>query len=167
MRRIALLVAGALVVPAAATADEALQVRIDDLHATIRDQRTRIETTETRAERSVAVPSDVLFAFDSARLSGAGVRAVRAVAAELPAGPVLVTGHTDARGSHGYNRGLSLRRARAVARVLRAARPSMRLRVVGAGESRPVASNRRAAGRARNRRVEIVVRPSHRGRSSP
>jgi OOP family OmpA-OmpF porin len=64
-----------------------------------------------------------------------------------------VTGHTDARGSAAYNRALSLRRARAVAAVLRAGR----VRIVAAGESRPVASNRAAAGRARNRRVEIAV----------
>jgi outer membrane protein OmpA-like peptidoglycan-associated protein len=105
------------------------------------------------------MPSDVLFAFDSARLSRAGVRALRAVAAELPAGRATVTGHTDTRGSDRYNRALSLRRAWAVARVLRTADPSLRLRVRGAGQSRPVASNRRAAGRARNRRVEIGVRP--------
>ena len=110
-------------------ADETLQVRIDDLRTTIRDQQTRVETTETRTGRSVVMPSDVLFAFDSARLSRAGVRALRDVAADLPAGPVLVTGHTDARGPDAYNRVLSLRRARSVAGGLRATAPSLRLRV--------------------------------------
>jgi outer membrane protein OmpA-like peptidoglycan-associated protein len=100
----------------------------------------------------------VLFAFDSARLSRDGVRALRRVVGDLPAGPVLITGHTDARGASRYNRALSLRRARAVAGVLRSAAPSLEVRVRGAGESSPVASNRQAAGRARNRRVEIVVR---------
>ena len=89
------------------------------------------------------MPSDVLFAFDSARLSRAGVSALRVVTADLPVGPVMVAGHTDARGSDRYNRALSLRRANAVARVLRAAAPSLRLRVLGAGESRPLASDRR------------------------
>ena len=49
-----------------AAAAVGVQARIDDLVVTIRDQRTRVETTQTRSRRSVAVPSDVLFAFDSA-----------------------------------------------------------------------------------------------------
>jgi OOP family OmpA-OmpF porin len=158
-RAAAAIVLGALVAPAAAVAQDGLQVRIDDLQVTIRDQRTQIETTETRTGRSVAVPSDVLFAFDSARLSAAGRRALHEVAADLPGDrPVRVTGHTDARGSDAYNRVLSLRRARAVARVLASAVPALRISVAGAGETRPVATNRRAEGRARNRRVEIEVR---------
>jgi outer membrane protein OmpA-like peptidoglycan-associated protein len=51
-----------------------VQARIDDVVVTIRDQRTRVETTQTRTQRSVAVPSDVLFAFDSARLTSEAVR---------------------------------------------------------------------------------------------
>jgi outer membrane protein OmpA-like peptidoglycan-associated protein len=128
-----------------------VQARIDDVVVTIRDQRTRVETTQTRTQRSVAVPSDVLFAFDSARLTSRGRATLRGL--ELGDGPIRVTGHTDARGSAAYNRALSLRRARAVAAVLR----SGRVRIVAAGESRPVASNRTAAGRPRNRRVEISV----------
>jgi outer membrane protein OmpA-like peptidoglycan-associated protein len=149
-RLAATVVLGALAVPAVAAAEDGLQVRIDDLQATIRDQRTRIETTQTRTERSVAVPSDVLFAFDSARISRAGAAALRTL--DLGTGVVTITGHTDARGTSAYNRALSLRRARAVAAVLGGA-----TRIVGAGESQPVASNRNAAGRARNRRVEIQL----------
>jgi outer membrane protein OmpA-like peptidoglycan-associated protein len=141
----------AVVAAAALVAAGGVQVRIDELRATIRDQRTRVETTQTRTRRSVAVPSDVLFAFDSARLTPRGRATLLGL--ELGDGPVRVTGHTDARGSAPYNRALSLRRARAVAAVLR----SGRVRIVAAGESQPVASNRTAAGRARNRRVEIVV----------
>jgi outer membrane protein OmpA-like peptidoglycan-associated protein len=100
------------VLAAAAVATAGVQARIDDLVVTIRDQRTRVETTQTRSQRSVAVPSDVLFAFDSARLTARG---------------------------------------RATLRGLE------RVRIVAAGESRPVASNRAAAGRSRNRRVEIAV----------
>jgi outer membrane protein OmpA-like peptidoglycan-associated protein len=150
--------AAALTLVPDAVAGAPLQVRIDDLRATVRDQVTQVETTETRTERSVAVPSDVLFAFDSARLSREGADALRRVAPDLGTGWVTVTGHTDARGSRAYNRALSLRRARAVAEALAAAVPSLRMRVVGAGEAQPVASDRRAAGRARNRRVEIAAR---------
>jgi outer membrane protein OmpA-like peptidoglycan-associated protein len=150
-RAASLAVAAALATPVAALAQDGLQVRIDDLQVTIRDQQTRIETTETRTERSVAVPSDVLFAFDSARISRAGAATLRTL--DFGTGVVTVTGHTDARGSSAYNRALALRRARAVAAVLGGA-----TRIVGAGESQPVASNRHARGRARNRRVEIEMR---------
>jgi outer membrane protein OmpA-like peptidoglycan-associated protein len=68
-------------VPSAAQAGgriDALQPRIEPLQSTIRDQATHIEVTETEAQRAIAVPSDVLFAFDSARISPDGVRALRA-----------------------------------------------------------------------------------------
>jgi outer membrane protein OmpA-like peptidoglycan-associated protein len=62
----------AVLAAAAVAVAGGMQVRIDDLRVTIRDQRTRVETTQTRTQRSVAVPSDVLFAFDSARLTARG-----------------------------------------------------------------------------------------------
>jgi outer membrane protein OmpA-like peptidoglycan-associated protein len=139
------------VIAVLAVAAAGVQARIDDPVVTIRDQRTRVETTQTRTQRSVAAPSDVLFAFDSARLTARGRATLRGLA--LGDGPIRVTGHTDARGSAAYNRALSLRRARAVAAVLR----SERVRIVAAGEWRSVASNCVASGRARNRRVEIAV----------
>lgn len=73
---------------------------------------------------------------------------------------VEVAGHTDSVGSDSYNQALSERRANAVAGFL-GSRGVMQQRmiVVGAGESRPVASNNTEAGRAQNRRVEITLVP--------
>jgi outer membrane protein OmpA-like peptidoglycan-associated protein len=82
----------------------------------------------------------------------------RSLAPDLGEGPVTVVGHTDSKGGAAYNRCLSRRRAAAAARVLRAVAPAARFVVRGAGEREPVAANRREAGRARNRRVEIHVR---------
>lgn len=79
---------------------------------------------------------------------------------------ITVTGYTDnmpiaPRNRHRYrdNRALSLARARSVGTYLRQALhlPPDKLAVAGMGASRPVADNRTAAGRAQNRRVEIVV----------
>jgi OOP family OmpA-OmpF porin len=71
---------------------------------------------------------------------------------------VTVVGHTDSRGPDAYNAALSRRRAQAVVGVLRAtAMSDIRFVARGAGEKHPVASNRRAEGRRRNRRVEILV----------
>ncbi len=68
---------------------------------------------------------------------------------------VTIEGHTDSVGSDTYNQGLSQRRAQAVVDVLvnQYGIAASRLKPVGYGESRPVASNDTAEGRAENRRV--------------
>lgn len=71
---------------------------------------------------------------------------------------VEVAGHTDSVGSDAYNQGLSERRANAVKDYLTAQGvKASRLTARGYGESRPVASNDTDAGRAENRRVELIV----------
>ncbi|PWK37147.1 OmpA family protein [Cupriavidus plantarum] len=70
---------------------------------------------------------------------------------------ILLVGHTDDTGASTYNADLSERRARAVAAVFREAGvPESQLFYQGAGETLPVADNHLEAGRAKNRRVEIV-----------
>lgn len=71
---------------------------------------------------------------------------------------VLIEGHTDSQGSANANQLLSQRRAEAVRTALvEDGIGAARLSVAGLGEDRPVADNATAEGRARNRRVEIVV----------
>jgi OOP family OmpA-OmpF porin len=71
---------------------------------------------------------------------------------------VSVEGHTDAVGSDAYNQRLSERRARAVAAYLAGhGIARSRLSTTGFGESKPVATNETADGRAENRRVELRV----------
>ena len=73
-------------------------------------------------------------------------------------GKVTIEGHTDSQGADDANRALSQRRADAVRRVLEEAGVAgSRMRATGKGESAPVADNASAAGRALNRRVEIIV----------
>ncbi|HET6603125.1 MAG TPA: OmpA family protein [Xanthomonadaceae bacterium] len=75
-----------------------------------------------------------------------------------PSVQVLIEGHTDSQGSANLNQVLSQRRAEAVRQALvEEGVDAGRLRAVGYGEDRPVAANDTEAGRARNRRVEIVV----------
>jgi OOP family OmpA-OmpF porin len=71
---------------------------------------------------------------------------------------VLVVGHTDAQGKLDYNRELSTRRARSITEALIKdyGIDRSRLTPVGVGMAAPVASNRSEAGRAENRRVELV-----------
>ncbi|WP_200915211.1 OmpA family protein [Jeongeupia sp. HS-3] len=77
--------------------------------------------------------------------------------ASMQARKILLIGHTDDTGASSLNADLSERRARAVARVLRDnGVPTDHLYYQGAGETLPIAGNGDAAGRAHNRRVEIV-----------
>ena len=73
---------------------------------------------------------------------------------------IEVAGHTDSVGDAAYNQTLSEQRAATVANYL-AGRGVMRDRMItiGAGETRPIASNDTEAGRAQNRRVEITLVP--------
>ena len=76
-----------------------------------------------------------------------------------PSIAIAVEGHTDSIGTDSYNQKLSLRRATAVRDYLAAhGVDADRMTVEGFGESRPVASNDTAEGRAQNRRVELRVR---------
>ena len=77
---------------------------------------------------------------------------------DRPSLELLVVGHTDNQGDFDYNMGLSGRRAEAVARALsdQYGIDGGRLRSAGVGFLAPVASNDTAAGREKNRRVELV-----------
>ncbi len=76
----------------------------------------------------------------------------------FPAVPVEISGHTDDRGSDAYNLDLSRRRAEAVLAYLVAqGEDASRFAVVGYGETRPIADNETAEGRARNRRIEFTA----------
>ena len=71
---------------------------------------------------------------------------------------LIVAGHTDSVGSEMYNLQLSIKRGEAVMEHLRSRGIVLaRLSADGKGEAEPIADNGREAGRARNRRVEIVL----------
>jgi outer membrane protein OmpA-like peptidoglycan-associated protein len=71
---------------------------------------------------------------------------------------ILVDGHTDATGSEEYNLKLSQSRAQSVANYLASLQVATpRMAIMGYGESRPIATNDTAEGRAQNRRVEVGI----------
>ena len=74
-----------------------------------------------------------------------------------PEAVVLLTGHTDNVGSADYNKRLSIERAEAVATVLSKQGYPNEIRVSGAGDTAPIASNETEEGRAQNRRVDVVL----------
>ncbi|WP_205761563.1 OmpA family protein [Longimicrobium terrae] len=110
---------------------------------------------------AVTFESGILFATNSDVIQSAGQSNLRQLAASLqryPGTEVLIVGHTDADGSDDYNMGLSLRRASAARNYLVGQGISSSvIRVEGRGESEPVADNTTAAGKSRNRRVEVAI----------
>ncbi|WP_246022823.1 OmpA family protein [Cognatilysobacter terrigena] len=101
------------------------------------------------------------FASGQATLTPAASGTLKALAHYIDvsrAAAVRVDGFTDNQGNAADNQALSQRRAAAVRQTLVAAGAgSVRIDVSGHGASNPVADNGSAAGRAKNRRVEIVV----------
>ncbi|WP_316737895.1 OmpA family protein [Pedobacter aquatilis] len=109
----------------------------------------------------VKFDSGILFDFDKTALKDAAKTNVQSLAASLnqyPDTDIKVIGHTDSRGTEQYNQGLSERRAAAVkAYAVSQGVPSSRLVTIGKGFAEPIADNETDAGRAANRRVEIVI----------
>jgi outer membrane protein OmpA-like peptidoglycan-associated protein len=109
------------------------------------------------------MPGNITFAFNDASLQPQFYPVLDEVArtlTEYNQTVVEVAGHTDNVGSDAYNQELSVRRANSVASYLQnRGVMQQRLITVGAGESRPVASNDNETGRAQNRRVEITLVP--------
>src|SRR6056297_1227407 len=123
-----------------------------------------VTITNTGDRLIVTLPQDILFDVDSAQVNP-GLRSdLFTVAQNLQSYPdsaVQVVGHTDNTGSADYNQALSERRANAVADVLMNGGVSFgRIQTFGRGENQPVADNLTEAGKARNRRVEIVILPN-------
>lgn len=124
---------------------------------------TGVEVVRNGDNITLNMPGNITFAFDSSNLQSQFLPVLDNVAGTLNQYNqtiVEVAGHTDSVGTDAYNQALSQRRANSVAGYL-GSRGIMQQRmiVVGAGETRPVASNDTDSGRAQNRRVEITLVP--------
>lgn len=79
---------------------------------------------------------------------------------EFPGSQIMIEGHTDSQGSDDVNQTLSERRAKVVAEYLMANMGvEIPIKSQGFGESRPIASNDTQEGRAKNRRIDVVITP--------
>ena len=113
------------------------------------------------AATKVTYAADAFFDFDKAVLKAEGkaklddlVGKVKGINLEV----IIAVGHTDAVGSDAYNQKLSVKRSDAVkAYLVSKGIEKNRVYTEGKGEKQPVADNKTAAGRAKNRRVEIEV----------
>lgn len=125
----------------------------------------RKRMAELQAERTdrgmVLTLGDVLFDLNKADLKPSGDQTITRLAEfmrEYEDRRVRIEGYTDSTGADAYNQGLSERRANAVhSALLNKGIERNRIETAGYGKQYPVASNDTAAGRQRNRRVEIVI----------
>jgi len=118
----------------------------------------------------VTLPERALFQSNSAdpvAQSRSVLLKIAAILNNYPRSDLTIVGHSDDRGFAGFDIRLSERRARVVADALAAAGVARhRLRIMGMGFARPLAGNDSAAGRERNRRVEIHIAPDDRLRAA-
>lgn len=106
----------------------------------------------------------IAFAVGSAELRGGQEVVVERIAAAVqlfPGSTVEVAGHTDDTGSRNANLRLSRRRAETVARLLEKELTLAEgaIATEGYGPDRPVALNNSDEGRAKNRRIDVVIKP--------
>ena len=124
---------------------------------------TGIEVQRDGDKLQLNIPSTLTFDVDKSEIKPEMMPILDQVAAtvkQYDTTQVVVKGHTDSTGSESYNLKLSERRAEAVRLHLLSRGVLLeRVSTEAYGETRPVASNETAEGRARNRRVEIELIP--------
>lgn len=141
-----------------------LQADAKDLEVALTDLKADVTETEIQVNLS----ADVLFDFDKSNIKPEADSALRKVAliiAEKRRGNVVITGHTDAKGSDNYNQKLSEQRAQSVRDwfVAQGQLSGVVILTLGMGEGEPVAPNINSDGsdnpdgRKLNRRVGIVI----------
>ncbi|OGS19472.1 MAG: hypothetical protein A2219_07740 [Elusimicrobia bacterium RIFOXYA2_FULL_50_26] len=127
----------------------------------VREVVKEIQVREESRGLVVNLSSQILFAVGKSVIRPEAYKSLDEVAALINAYPendVLVEGHTDSTGSRARNLSLSSERAWAIySYLVKHGVPPARLKPKGYGPERPVASNKTAAARAKNRRVEIII----------
>lgn len=120
-----------------------------------------MEEERKRTERAVFVNEDIMFEFDSIRLSSEAQEILRKKAQWLKANPretVTIEGHCDNRGTNEYNLALGDRRAHSAKIFLvDLGIEEERLEIISYGEERPLDSAETEEAWAKNRRAHFVI----------
>ncbi|MEM9991449.1 MAG: OmpA family protein [Bacteroidota bacterium] len=122
-----------------------------------------LQVSNQNGKIRLALSEELLFTKSSHQLNARGRTAVQQLAKSIGQQPdlnILVEGHTDTDGTSAYNLDLSAKRAIAVAKVLMNTGVSpTKITASGKGEYHPIAPNTTENGKAKNRRVEIILSP--------
>lgn len=146
-------------------AGAAVGVYMDRQEAALREktQGTGIEVQRVGDQIALNMPSGITFDVNSAAIQGdfyGPLDQVSTTLMEYPKTAIDVVGHASSDGDDAYNQALSERRADSVSSYLvNSGVQSVRLNSFGMGETQPIADNSTQAGRAANRRVEILLTP--------
>ena len=156
-----------------ATAERAALVQRLEAQARVKQQFEQVEKMFTAAEARVFREGDTIILRLTGLTFDSGESQIKPESFDLlakvekaidvfPRSELIIEGHTDSFGSDDQNQVLSQERAESVQQyMINAMRiPTYRLIATGYGETRPVASNETESGRARNRRIDIVIRPN-------
>ena len=124
---------------------------------------TGVSVTREGDNIRLNMPGNITFATDSSNISAdfyGVLNSVGKVINEYEQTYVDITGHTDSTGAESYNMQLSVARANSVSTYLKSQGVlPQRIYTHGMGETQPIADNSTPAGRAQNRRVEILLTP--------
>lgn len=125
----------------------------------------KTKVTTDGEETKIQLPDDILFNHDQSDLKPDAQKTLNELIqalAKLEADTVIqINGHTDSTSDEQYNLMLSEKRAKSVEAYLRQSGKIdlIKMSTSGYGESMPIASNDSEEGKAKNRRVEIVINP--------
>lgn len=136
--------------------------REDDMYQALALLEGKYAKIRREARGTIVSLPDILFDFNKATLKREvefSLVRLATILDQFPEMSIAIEGHTDSIGTHEYNMELSERRARSVFDFLssQGVAPE-RFTVAGLGMTRPVAGNETEEGRARNRRVDLVIR---------
>lgn len=156
-----------------ATAERAALIQRLEAQARVKQQFEQVEKMFSSYEARVFRESDTIilrlvglnFASGDAQIKPENFDLLAKVEKAIdvfPRSELTIEGHTDSHGGDDLNQKLSQDRAESVQKyMINAMRiPTYRLIATGYGETRPVSSNETEAGRARNRRIDIVIKPN-------
>ena len=124
--------------------------------------------TETRrTENGIVTTLKSSLLFDTGKadlkpLAAENIQKITDIVKKYPEDRIVVVGYTDSQGSEEANQKLSERRAQSVRlAMITQGFPASAVEAVGQGEANPVAPNDTAEGRAKNRRVELLISADH------
>jgi hypothetical protein len=140
------------------TPERLAELAIDPIEEIRKRLGEGVTLEEREADVLITVPIGTAMATAPSAATLQTVRDIGEILKDVPAMRVRVEGFADASGDEQLNLVLSTRRAETIATQLASAGvPPDKLRATSYGEDRPIAPNETKAGRAANRRVEIVI----------